>query len=174
MDDEGQIIISILNGNKNDYAVLVNKYKTAIFNLAYRMTGDACASDDLAQEAFVKAYESLASFNITKKFFPWLFTIALNLIRTYLKKKKYLSFLPNFFKDDRQHPDLNLKIQEESEILAKLLQKLPISDREAIVLRFYDELSFEDVSKILNISLSSAKMRVYRGLKKLRIFMEKI
>jgi RNA polymerase sigma-70 factor (ECF subfamily) len=172
-DEENNIIKRILEGNREAFAVLVDTYKNPVFNLAYRMTGQYQEADDLAQEIFIKAYESLSSFETNRKFFPWLYTIALNAIRNHLKKKKLWSatsvgdHYPSQEINDRTDPEAMVCRQQESERLAAFIKKLPYPQLEAINLRYNQGLAFEDIADILDISLSAAKMRVYRGLKKL-------
>ena len=175
---ENEIIGLILKGDCDSYALLVDKYKGPIFNLAVRMIGNYQDADDAAQETFIRAYESLKAFDIKKRFFPWLYTIGLNIIRSRLKKKKPV-LTENFDigpqgqrRDDRGSPEQALFKQQERSKLAFCLQKLPLELREPIVLRFYQDLPFEAISEILDISLSAAKMRVYRGLEKLRLSMK--
>ena len=86
--EEVDIIKSVLGGDRNSYVLLVDRYKTPIFNLAYRMTGSYEDASDLAQETFVKAFENLGRFDQEKKFFVWLYTIGLNLVRNHLKREQ--------------------------------------------------------------------------------------
>ncbi|MDY6792919.1 MAG: sigma-70 family RNA polymerase sigma factor [Thermodesulfobacteriota bacterium] len=171
---ENETIENVLNGDREKFALLVDRYKGPVYNLVYRLTGSRDDAEDLAQEIFLKAYQSLNSFKIKRRFFPWLYTIAVNLTRNHLKKKK-----PILVKNvdrlpaDKTSPEQAVSHQQEAEALARYIQRLPVSLREAIILRYYHYLHFEDISQILCISLSAAKMRVYRGLKKLEILMNK-
>ncbi|MBF0117889.1 MAG: RNA polymerase sigma factor [Desulfobacterales bacterium] len=174
-DDDNEIIKKILNGDKDAYVVIVEKYKTPIFNLAFRMTGKYEDASDLSQEAFIKAYKSILSYDLTKKFFPWLYTIAINLIKNHLKKDKisFLEKIKEYFQNDTKDPEEIIISYEESERMMGYLSRLSFDIREAIILRYYQNLSFEDIGEILNISLSNAKMRVYRGLEKLESMIKK-
>jgi len=170
---EKELIVHILKGHQDKYALIVEKYKGPVFNLICRMTGNYQDTEDLAQETFVRAYESLWRFNTKKRLFPWLCAIGLNLTRNHLKKKGRDFTAPNqeAIASDRDNPEELIVRQQEADRLAQCLGKLPIRLREAVVLRYYQDLSFEEVSEILEISLSAAKMRVYRGLEKLRELM---
>ena len=176
---ENEIIQSVLNGDREKFALFVDKYKGPVYNLAYRLTGSRHDAEDLAQETFIKAYQSLNSFQLKKKFFPWLYTIAINLTRNHLKKKKPLLVenVEDIKSDNRQsdkyNPEINLIKHQEARALVRSIQRLPIALREAIILRYYFYLSFEEIARILIISLSGAKMRVYRGLEKLELIMNK-
>lgn len=171
------IIRRVLEGNRNSYALIVDKYKGPIFNLTYRMTGSYDDASDLAQETFIRAYKNLSRFNTEKKFFTWLYTISLNLIRNHLKKGKKvpLSDLAEDtdfpLRDNPSNPEHSLIREQRVRHLNMCLRRLPGDLKEALVLRFYQDLPFEDVSEVLGISLSAAKMRVYRGLEKLQALM---
>ncbi|MBT8374895.1 MAG: sigma-70 family RNA polymerase sigma factor [Deltaproteobacteria bacterium] len=171
---ENETIQSILNGEREKFALLVDEYKGPVYNLVYRLTGSGHDAEDLAQETFIKAYHSLNHFKPNKKFFPWLYTIALNLTRNQLKKKKPL-LVKDFdhLQTDTSNPEQALSQLEQAEALAHHIQRLPVSLREAIILRYYHYLHFEEISQILSISLSAAKMRVYRGLEKLEMLMQR-
>jgi len=182
-DQENEAILNVLNGKREAYALLVDAYKTQIFNLAYRMTGNYEDAADLAQETFIKAYQNLLQFDTGKRFFIWLYTIGLNLIRNHLKKRGREMSREMM---DQACPDSALEIgagprMEQNLIKAQeirrleiCLQKLPADLREAVVLRFYQDLSFDEIATISNASLSAVKMRVYRGLDKLRTCMEEM
>ena len=173
------IIRRVLEGNRDSYALIVDKYKGPIFNLAYRMTGSYDDASDLAQETFTRAYKNLSRFNTEKKFFTWLYTISLNLVRNHLKQNK-----KEIFYDSPENTELSRSwqadIDDSEHALIKrqtiyqlnlCLRRLPADLKEALILRFYQDLPFEDVSVVLDISLSAAKMRVYRGLEKLQELM---
>ena len=176
---ENEIIQNVLDGDQEKFALLVDKYQGPIYNLVYRLTGSRHDAEDLAQETFIKAYKSLNNFQIKKKFFPWLYTIAINLTRNHLKKKKPLlvesveDLKSDNRESDKNNPEINFIKREQAQALARSIQKLPIALREAVILRYYFYLPFEEIARILCISLSGAKMRVYRGLEKLEYLMNK-
>jgi len=176
---ENEIIQNVLDGDREKFALLVDKYQGPIYNLVYRLTGSRHDAEDLAQETFIKAYKSLNNFQIKKKFFSWLYTIAINLTRNHLKKKKPL-FVENVedlksdnLQTDKNNPEINVIKHEQAQALASSIQRLPIALREAVILRYYFYLPFEEIARILCISLSGAKMRVYRGLEKLENIMKR-
>lgn len=178
--EENKIIESVLAGNRDSYASLVDSYKGMIFNLAFRMTGSYQDADDLAQEIFIKAYMNLKHFDQEKSFFTWLYTVSLNLIRNHLKQKgRNISreitekIVPADQIRDGDRMERNLIQAQEITRMETSLQELPIDIREAVVLRFYQDLSFEEIATISDTSLSAVKMRVYRGLERLKLLMEK-
>jgi len=167
-----------LGGDADAYAMLINRYQKPIFNLIYRMTGSHADASDLAQDAFIKAYEQLYRFREGKKFFPWLYTIALNQTRNFLRRNKTQKTVA--ITECEHHSGLDYAAQQEERMCAELdsrrllgaITKLPWEYREAVILRYREELPMEDIADALSISVSGAKMRVHRGLKKLREIME--
>jgi RNA polymerase sigma-70 factor (ECF subfamily) len=178
--EENQIIARVRAGDRDAYAALVDAYKGAIFNLAFRMTGSYHDADDLAQETFIRAYENLRRYDSEKRFFTWLYTISLNLIRNHLKKRGQHQSRETTEQNISERGNANDASMEQDMIQAQefrhlesCLLALPADLREAVVLRFYQDLSFEEISVISDASVSAAKMRVYRGLEQLHLLMEK-
>jgi RNA polymerase sigma-70 factor (ECF subfamily) len=180
--NEAEIVAKVLNGDRQAYALLVEEYKTPIYNLAYRMTRNSQDAEDLAQDTFLRAFNQLFRYDTKRGFFTWLYTISLNIIRNHLKKNS------NRRRDNFRHGekpsgpvDLDGKQvalqesrdrdewhKEREEELESCLQKLSPELRELLILRFYQGLSFEVIAEITGLSLSAIKMRIYRGLEKLR------
>lgn len=179
-DEESEIIESVLRGKRETYALLVDAYRTQIFNLAYRMTGNYEDASDLAQETFIRAYQNLRQFDPEKRFFTWLYTIGLNLIRNHLKKRGREMSRDTAARssseggiDQGAQTERDLIQTQEIGRLEICLQELPEDLRGAVVLRFYEDLSLEEIATISGASLSAVKMRVYRGLEQLKGLMGK-
>jgi RNA polymerase sigma-70 factor, ECF subfamily len=172
---ENQLIRAILDGDAQAFAILVNRYQRPIFNLLLRMTGCRETAADLAQESFVKAYENLEKFRLGEKFFPWVYAIAANLARDYWRRKQHaVCHADAIMQMVEGNPE---KVAAEEERMATLLDarrlracldRLPHDYREALILRFHEGLSMADIGKALGVSTSGAKMRISRGLEKLR------
>jgi RNA polymerase sigma-70 factor, ECF subfamily len=175
--DEGETIGRVLGGDREAFADLVDTYKGPVFSLAFRMTGSTQDADDLTQESFLRAFKSLGRFRAGERFFPWLYTVSLNVIRNHLLKAKALPEeaagieMPDAT-DPRGGPADAALGREQSRRLQAYLLRLPVPVREAMVLRFYEGMSFEDVASVTGDTISSAKMKVYRGLEKIRAMME--
>jgi RNA polymerase sigma-70 factor, ECF subfamily len=175
---EAEIIARVLDGNRQAYSLLVDEYKSPIYNLAFRMTGNPDDADDLAQETFVRAFTKIKYFNQEKNFFTWLYTIGINLIRNHLKKNRQ-SILNKTSNCDQipDKGDVNDRAQDDPALeegitrMEESLRKLPVDLREAVILRFYEDIAFEEISAMTGASLSAVKMRVYRGLEKLKQLM---
>jgi RNA polymerase sigma-70 factor (ECF subfamily) len=179
--EENKIVERVLEGEREVFAELVDAYKGAIFNLAYRMTDSYPDADDLSQETFSRAYRNLRQFDPRKRFFTWIYTIGLNLIRNHLKKHgREREMLRENAAGNLSEEGIHEGAQTERDMmqaqeirrLETCLLKLPADLREAVVLRFYQDLSFEEIATISDASLSAVKMRVYRGLEQLKRLME--
>jgi RNA polymerase sigma-70 factor (ECF subfamily) len=169
---EAQIVAKVLKGDRQSYALLVEKYKSPIYKLTYRMTGNPEDAADLTQDTFIRAYLYLWRYNPRNKFFTWLYTIALNLIKNHLRKnKRYksseeINTIP--LADNNPSPEANLiEAQEISWCLMRLDDEL----RALLIMKYQQELSFEEIAEITGKSLSAVKMRIYRGLEKLKELM---
>ena len=154
---------------------MVNRYQRPIFNLLVRMTGSRDAAADLTQETFVKAYENLEKFKLSERFLPWLWAIATNLARDRWRKQQYAD---EHIQHERQAmescPEAATAMEKrmadllDAHRLNGCLQQLPHEYREALILRYHEGLAMGDIGKALGVSTSGAKMRVSRGLEKLR------
>jgi RNA polymerase sigma-70 factor, ECF subfamily len=170
---ETEIISRVLNGDHQAYALLVEEYKSPIYNLAYRMTGNLEDADDLTQEIFIRAYKNLWRFDLKKRFYTWLYTISTNLIRNHLKKVKNEKLFD--WKIDIENIADKKDNSAESDIIAaekmysieSALMALEFELRTMIIMKYQQELSFEDIVVITGKTISAVKMKIYRGLEKL-------
>ncbi len=181
--DDQRAITAVLEGEVEAYRILVERYQKPIFNLMFRMTGSYTEATDLTQEALIKAYDKLDTFKTGRKFFPWLYAVSANHARFFLRKNckfqaTHVPYDENGRRDnaggssDRQ--DERLVKKNDYMHLHQALARMPADYREAVVLRYLEEMSMRDIADILNISVSGAKMRVYRGIGKLRESIEKV
>ncbi|MBI9078071.1 MAG: sigma-70 family RNA polymerase sigma factor [Desulfatibacillum sp.] len=170
-EQEKQAILDVKAGDTARFALLVDAYKTPLFNLAYRMTGSRTEAEDLVQDTFVRAFRNLDSFDSTRRFFPWLYTIGLNLVRRRLKTKGLHSSEPaSREQEESREPGPEqafLDKERAGEVQDALLQLKP-DQREALILRYVQGLTYDEIAEILDVTPSAAKMRVYRGLDQLR------
>jgi RNA polymerase sigma-70 factor, ECF subfamily len=177
---EAEIVARVLKGDRQAYALLVEEYKNPIYNLACRMTNNLQDVDDLTQEIFIRAYQKLQQFDQNKRFFTWIYTVGINLIRNHLKKKAQdIIVSSGVIKDcqesrrqEHEHSEDKLLLEETIIKLGKTMQKLPVDLREAVILKYYQNLTFGEVAEVTGVSLSAIKMRVYRGLDQLKRLME--
>ena len=177
------LVHKTLKGDAESFRLLVDRYKNALFSASYRLIRNKDDAEDLVQEAFIKAYEHLARFDQKRSFFTWLYTICVNLTINKLKKRDYSLDEGNcldqnanaepFFRQtfaNEQTPEGEEKIDREKKrkLLDRLLQKISLKNRTAVILRYQEELSYQEIAQTLGVSQNVAKVRVHRGLEKLR------
>lgn len=174
MVDDSALITKCLEGNPEAYGRLVDKYSARIINLGYAMIGDRHQAEDVAQDAFVRAFKGLPRFERKSKFSSWLYQIALNLCKDYLKAKSRHARSA----DDEQLAAMNGKTQEQaprvllqselSEKMREAIQKLPYLYREAFVLRHLQGMDYGDVAAITEVPADTVRVRAYRAREMLR------
>jgi RNA polymerase sigma-70 factor, ECF subfamily len=173
-------IKQVIKGDQDAFAEIVEIYKNSIFQLCYRMLGNRHEAEDIAQEAFIRAYVNIKSFNQELKFSTWLFRIATNLCIDRIRKKK-----PDYYLDAEvagtdgltmysqlaSHaplPEKELESLELQETVQKEILNLPEKYRSVIVLKYMEELSLNEISEILDMPLGTVKTRIHRGREALR------
>jgi len=170
------LIKEFQNGNRNSYTQLVTRYRDKIISFLYRYMHDMDSAEDLAQETFFKVYLKKDSYKETYKFSTWLFTIASNLAKTELRKlkRRKTSSISDINEDGSSEnifvveDNTKKSSNNESKILQKALSELEHDYKIIIILREIQELSYDVISKILQLPLGTVKSRINRGKLKLR------
>ncbi|OIQ49079.1 ECF RNA polymerase sigma factor SigW [Pseudodesulfovibrio hydrargyri] len=171
---EAEIVRNILLGEVRLYGDLVREYQGPVYNLMLRMTGDADVSADLAQDAFVRAYEKLETFNQRRRFFPWLYTLALNVARDWLRKEGRDRHV--FVEDasvmvreqDRRDESRAMNDRLDGAKAFETVMALDPKYREALILRYRHDFTMQEIASTLGIGVSAVKMRLSRGLDMVR------
>ena len=173
-------IKQVLKGDQNAFGEIVEIYKDKVFQLAYRMLGNRHEAEDIAQEAFIRAYVNIQSYNINLKFSTWLYRIATNLCIDRIRKKK-----PDYYLDAEVAgtegltmysqiasktplPEDDVESLELQDTIQRAISKLPEKYRSVIVLKYIEELSLNEISEILDMPLGTVKTRIHRGRETLR------
>lgn len=186
-DNDQEQIELCLSGNNDAYSLLVEKYKNLVYQLALRMTRNYHDSEDIAQEAFLKAYRSLHQYNPQYSFSCWLYKITLNIIKDRMRKKDFIIQFSDQQEDNEQIGDPIIgsndilsvnpedwQIQQEyKNNLQSAINSLPLLHKEIIVLRHMQNLSYHEIARILNIPLNSVKVRLHRARTQLKNSLEK-
>lgn len=177
-DSKSEDIILIDNaiaGNQEAYERLMYKYRQLIYNLIFRMIRNKEDVEDLTQEAFIKAFNSLEKFDKQFSFSTWLFKIATNNCIDYLRKKKLNTFSIDKeigtdddefqfeIPDTERIPDKNLLDKERKKILEEAIENLPGKYKSVILMRHRDEKDYEEIAKKLDLPLGTVKAHIFRG-----------
>lgn len=170
--NDWELILKIINGEQEYYALLVNKYKNAIFNLAYKFTYDYPRAQDLSQEIFIHCYLQLENFNNRCKFSTWLYRLAVHKCIDWQRKNKrepQLVELDVLQTDSRELSPEEIYLKKERVVwLQNALNNLPEKYREVLLLYQNQGLSYKDIGEILNLPIKTVETRVYRGKKILK------
>lgn len=173
IDDEIKLINETLNGKIDSFGILVEKYQNKMFNLAYKITHDADCSKDITQDAFIKAYNNLRNFDSGKKFFSWIYRITLN---ESLNAKKRFNYSESINDEmiDHYSTQENFEKSEISNEIEKAVNRLEEKYKTLILLKHYQDLSYEEISEILNLPIGKVKSRLYIARENLKTILEKI
>lgn len=173
-------IKQVLKGDQNAYTDIVNLYQHKLYQICYRMLGNKQEAEDIAQEAFVRAYINLHSYDQKRKFSTWLYRIATNLCIDRIRKKK-----PDYYLDaevagtegldmysqiasSEKLPEETVEQMELQDRIQYEISRLPDKYRSVIVLKYMEELSLQEISEILDMPLGTVKTRIHRGREQLR------
>jgi RNA polymerase sigma-70 factor (ECF subfamily) len=155
-----------LRGDQAAFADLVTRYQSAVYNLAYRMLGDPTEAEDAAQEVFVRAWNQLHTFQPERRFSTWLLSIASHYCIDLLRRRKPSAPLDDvalYVPSDAAGPD-ELALQgEQREIVQRLLATLPEKYRSVTVLRYYNDLSYDEIARMTGLSESAVKTQLHRA-----------
>lgn len=173
-------IAQVIKGDQDAFAEIVELYQHKLYQICYRMLGNKHEAEDIAQEAFMRAYVNIHTFDQKRKFSTWLYRIATNLCIDRIRKKKPdyhldaevrgaegLNMYSSIANDD-QLPEDELVKMEVQERVQYEISRLPDKYRAAIVLKYIEELPLAEISEILDLPLGTVKTRIHRGREALR------
>jgi RNA polymerase sigma-70 factor (ECF subfamily) len=165
--DERQWIELALRGDQDAFGQLMHRYAGAVYNLAYRMLGNPQDAEDAAQEIFLRAYTRLESFDQTRRFSTWLLTVASNYCIDRLRRRRFawltLDDVAFWLPSERPGPERNALAREQQEMVQQALQRLPEHYRLVMVLRYWQELSYEEIAEVSGLPISTIKTRLHRA-----------
>ncbi|HZR01250.1 MAG TPA: sigma-70 family RNA polymerase sigma factor [Chloroflexota bacterium] len=169
MLEDLELIERARRGDHAAYGQLVERYKDAIHRLAFRIVRHPSDAEDATQEAFVRAYVALDSYNPQYRFYTWLAAIAQHVCFRSLRSRDWrvVSFEPALVRAQRAHvedgPEIGLLIRERDEVIRRLVDGLPDKYRQVLILRHWHELSYEEIARVTELSLAAVKTRLHRG-----------
>ncbi|NOX89571.1 MAG: sigma-70 family RNA polymerase sigma factor [Calditrichaeota bacterium] len=178
--EDHELVRKAKAGDGKAYDALMQMYRDVVFSIVYRMVHNKQEAEDLTQETFIKAYNSINSFNEEYAFSTWLFKIATNHCIDFFRKRKLVTYSmdqPIQYKDEeikQEYPDYEPTIDtemvasEKSIIIRQAINKLPEKYRVAIILRHHEEKSYEEIAAILDLPLGTVKARIFRAREMLK------
>tara|TARA_Y100000768_G_scaffold368209_1_gene331954 strand:- start:241 stop:798 length:558 start_codon:yes stop_codon:yes gene_type:complete len=170
-DDDRATVESIINGNVEDFALLVGKYQVRIINLCIKYTKNYHDAEEVAQESFIRAYKSLPNFRFDSKFYSWLHRIAVNCSLNYInskeKTKEKETITENIGLNDTRasedNPDDYYDLEELSNKMNKVFESLSSDLKDIVIMSDIEGLSYEEISHKINIPIGTVRSRLHRA-----------
>lgn len=167
-DEESLWIVMAQKGDPEGFTNLVESYQTPVYNLCYRMLGNATEAEDAAQEAFLRAYTSIKRYDKDRPFATWLLSIAAHYCIDQIRKRRMsiisMEDLPYLeLSDDSPGPESTVALIEDRQRIQSMLDVLSPLDRAAVVMYYWYEFSYEEIGQSLNLTLSAVKSRLHRA-----------
>jgi RNA polymerase sigma-70 factor (ECF subfamily) len=170
-----ELVLRVQHGDKSAYDLLVVKYQHKIIQLVNRYVKDPSEAQDVAQEAFIKAYRALGNFRGDSAFYTWLYRIAINTAKNYLVSRSRRSFDYQVDIQDAEQienvpqlqgmetPERLLLNQEIVEVIKAAIDKLPEEMRTAIMLREFEGMSYEEIAVAMDCPVGTVRSRIFRA-----------
>ena len=175
MNEESIWLEQARQGDKVAFGKLIEAYQGPVYNLAYRMLNNSGEAEEAAQEAFIRAFTRLDSYNPAHKFSTWLLSITSNYCIDQLRKRRAVLLSideplpphPALSADQEKRPESQLLMNEQQAMVQSLLEELAPDYRQAVVLRYWHELSYEEIAEMMDTTVSAIKSRLFRARKQL-------
>ena len=178
-NDDFRLIDAFREGDEKAFEEIVKRYQRQVANIIYLTLGNREEVDDLTQEVFVRVFRSLDRFEFDSSLYSWIYRIAVNLCIDEIRKRKIRKLIPLDFLTEKKIEEEKhareattgadeLLLKEKKEIVRNALQKISPVHRTVILLREYQDLSYEEIAKTLQISPQAVKSRIFRAREELR------
>jgi RNA polymerase sigma-70 factor (ECF subfamily) len=160
-------------GDEAAFSQLVETHQGPVFNLCYRMLGDATMAEDAAQETFLRAYQGMAGYELGRSLANWLLAIASHYCIDQLRRRRFLTFPLDLVAAHRRaddgvsEPEVALDTRERERNVHELLRQLRPLDRAVTIMRYWYDLSYEEIAEALSLSVSAVKSRLHRARRQL-------
>jgi RNA polymerase sigma-70 factor (ECF subfamily) len=186
-ETDEKLMLRAGKGDKGAFDEIVRRYASKMVNLAYRITGDRELAEDIGQETFLRAYRSAARYKEISKFSTWLHTIAINLCRNELRRRKFRMYslegmaerdevgkIRVDIADEKSTPDREAERKELGELIKEAVEELPEKFKTPLVLRDMQGLSYEEIGKMLDLPEGTVKSRINRARLRVKEVLEPI
>lgn len=179
MEQDNLLIERVLAGETDAFEQIVTRYQKRVYSLCYRMTGNEQDAYDLSQEAFLRVYNNLKSFKGDSSLSTWIYRISSNICIDHLrrsKKARIISLTPAYeeesseidLPDDTYSPEVNYSKQELAEAIGSAINRLSSDHRQIIILRDINQLSYDEIGRVLDLEPGTVKSRIFRARDNLR------
>jgi RNA polymerase sigma factor (sigma-70 family) len=176
--EDKQYIGRVLKGEANAYAFLVNKYKSMAFSLALKLVKNREDAEEIAQDSFIKAYQSLGQFRGNAKFSTWLYRIVYNSSISHMRKSsvELISIEDSGFVE-KEYSEVTdayyrLKELERKKFLHLALEKLDPDENFLVTLYYYDEKDLDEIARITGLTKNNTKVKIFRARQKMMVMLK--
>jgi RNA polymerase sigma-70 factor (ECF subfamily) len=186
---DSQLVEAMQDGNERAFHLLINRWNESIFNFCLRLTGDADDAADCTQKTFIKVYQRIGGLKSAGALKSWIYQIALNQCRDEIKRRDRFRFLrfgsasesdfdseisisEPMSTDERSNPEISLQRSQLRVMIESALNKIPPEQREVVVMKELQQLTFPEIAVILGVSENTIKSRLYYGLKAMQKFLK--
>jgi RNA polymerase sigma-70 factor (ECF subfamily) len=167
-----ELVEMVKRSNKAAFSALVRRHQLAVFRLAMRFMKNKQAAEDVVQEAFIKAYERIATFEARASFKSWLFQIAVNTAKNKLRERRDSMDIDDVHVSVAPLAESGLVHGSVADVLQELVDALPPRQRTALMLRVYEDLSFKEIAEVMQCPYDTAKANYRHALMKLKVELE--
>jgi RNA polymerase sigma-70 factor (ECF subfamily) len=173
-----ELIRKFQDGDQASFNELVRAYQEKIYWVARRFVNDHDQADEIVQEVFIKIYKALSTFRSDSSFYTWIYRITVNVSLNELRRQRVKDFfrIDEFYEledTNNERPDEAVERSEQQEILQRAIALLPEKQKAVFLLRYYDELPYEEISKILKTSVGGLKANYFHAVKKLGAYLHR-
>jgi RNA polymerase sigma-70 factor, ECF subfamily len=165
---EDALVKRSIRGDERAFALLVDRYKAMLFSMSYRLLGDSGLAEDAAQESFIKAYAALSGFRGQSKFSSWLYRICYNTCISMLRRRKPSVELDEAMSVSIAGPADNFQREDARQAIEVELKGLPDGPRQLLTLYHLNDLSYEEIAKLVRKPMGTVKAEIHRGRQMLR------
>jgi RNA polymerase sigma factor (sigma-70 family) len=169
---DAELIKRFQRGDESAFAALVDRYQEKVYWLVRRFRNDHDDADDIVQEVFIKAYGALKGFRGESSVYTWLYRVAVNASLNSLRRERVREFfrLDEILEqrdEDQQAPDDAIEAQEQRTLIEAAIDTLPEKQKAVFLLRYYEELPYDEIARILKTSVGGLKANYFHAVKKI-------
>lgn len=173
-----ELVEDFRRGDIGGFNELVRRYQEKIYWIARRVIGSHEDADDIVQDVFVRIYDALQEFRAESGFYTWLYRVTVNISLNALRKKRLKEFIrfedvQEELESDDKRSDANVLEREYQVILEKAIERLPAKQKMVFMLRYYEEMPYEEMSKVLNKSVGGLKANYFHAMKKIQEYVRR-
>jgi len=168
--DDRKLALQMLNGDANAFRQLFEQYQHLVFNICFRMTGKREDAEDITQDVFIKIFHGIGNFRGEAKLSSWIYRLTVNTCLKKVRRKKLESWISlDFLFPDSEEPtreilpDQQIENSETETLVQRAIQQLPAQQKTALILQRYENLSIEEIARVLEISLSAVDALLHRA-----------